>query len=52
MMGSVDKQIMVWLPIDNNSCSIWTSYEITAMWYIIKIISCNTSIDDVDSHTL
>ena len=51
MMGSVDNEILVWLPVENNSCSICISHEITTTWSIIKLLSCNTSIDDVDSHT-
>ena len=50
-MGSVDNKRVVLLPVDNNSCSIWILHTKTAIWYIIKIISCNTSIEDVDSHT-
>ena len=50
-MGSVDNKSLIWIPVENNSCSSCLSYEITVMWYIIKIISCNKSIDDVDSHT-
>ena len=49
-MVSVDKKLMVWLPVDNNYCSSCISYEINVMWSIIKIIYCNTPIDDVDSN--
>ena len=50
MMGSVDREILFWIPVENNPLSTCIPHEITAMWYIIKIISCNTPIDDVDSH--
>ena len=51
MVGSVNIKIMVWIQVDNNSYSVHISHLISAIWYIIKIISCNTPIDDVDSHT-
>ena len=47
----MDNKILVWVPVYNNSCNICISHEITAMGCIIKIIYCNTPIDDVDSHT-
>ena len=51
IMGSVDNKSLVYIPVDNNSCSSWISHEITAIWSIINIISCNTSINDVYYHT-
>ena len=51
IMGSVDNKFLIWISVDINSCSSWISHEITLMWSIIKIISCNISIDDVYSHT-
>ena len=51
MMVSVDKKIMVWLLVDNNSCSICKTNEITDMWSIAKLIYFNSPIDDVDYHT-
>ena len=51
MMGSMDKKMIFWFPVENKSCKSCISHEITLMWSIIKILSCNTSIDDVDSHT-
>ena len=51
MMVSMDNKKLVWLPVDNNSYSSCRYHEITNIWYIIKIISCNMSIDDVYSHT-
>ena len=42
---------MAWIPVENNSCSIWISREITTMWSIINLISCNTPIIDVKYHT-
>ena len=51
MMGSVDKKSLIWIPVDNNSCSSCIYHEITLMGYVIKILYFNTSIDDVDSHT-
>ena len=50
MMGSMDKKRMVCIPVYNNSCSSCIYYEITVMLSTIKIISCYTSIDDVDYH--
>ena len=51
MIGSVDNKSLIWFLVDNNSCSSCISHEITSMWSIIKILSCNTSIDDVGSCT-
>ena len=51
MMGSMDLKIMIWLPVENNSCSSRISHEITVVWSIINILSCNTPIYDVDYNT-
>ena len=45
------KKILVQIIVENNSCSRFISHEITVMWSIIKFLSCNISIDDVDSRT-
>ena len=50
-MVSVDNKRLVWMPVNNSSCSSFISHEITAIWYIIKLISCNRPIDYVESHT-
>ena len=50
MMGSVDNKITICLLVDNNSCSSYIYHEITTVWSIIKLLYCNTSIDDVESH--
>ena len=50
-MGSVDKKILIWFPVDNNSCSSCISHEITLMWSIVKLLSCNTSLYYVESRT-
>ena len=41
--------MLIWFPVENKSSSSCIYHEITMMWSIIKIICCNTSIDDVDS---
>ena len=51
MMCSVDIKTMVYISVDNNSCISCKSHEISAMWYIINLISCNMPIDDVESRT-
>ena len=51
MMISMDKKSLFWIPVYNNSCSSCISHEIPTIWSIIKISSCNTTIDDVDPHT-
>ena len=51
IMGYADNKRLICFKVDNNSCSRCIYHEITAMGYIIKLIYCNTSIDDVDSHT-
>ena len=51
MIGSLDNKSLVWIPVKNNYFSICISYEITAMWSIINLLSFNTLIDDVYSHT-
>ena len=50
-MGSVDNKSMFWLPLENNYCSSWIAYKMTAMLSIIKLLYCNTTIDNLDSHT-
>ena len=51
MIGYVDRKSMVWIPVENKYCSICISHGITVMWYIVKIISCDIPIGDVESHT-
>ena len=51
MMGYLARKSILWITIENDSCSSCISHVITAMLSIINIISCNTYIDDVDSHT-
>ena len=51
MMVSVDKKRLVWLTVENKFVSCCISHEITAIWYIINILSCNIPIGDVDYHT-
>ena len=51
IMVYVDNKTLVWLPVENNSCSSCIYHKITVMWYIIKLLYCNTSIYNVDSHT-
>ena len=50
-MGSVDNTILVWIPVENNYCSSYISYEITVMCSIINITFCNMLIYDVKSYT-
>ena len=42
---------LVWLPVEDNSCSIPLRHKISAMWSITNFLSCNAPIDDVDSYT-
>ena len=51
MIDHVDNNGLVWLLVENNYCSSCVSHEISVMWYIIKFLSCNTPIDDVEYHT-
>ena len=51
MMGYVYNKRLIWIPVENNSCSSCISHEITTILSIIKIISSNTSIDDLESNT-
>ena len=49
MMGSVDNKKLIWNPVENNSCISYMYHEITTMLSLVKIIYCNTFVDDVDS---
>ena len=51
MIESVYINRMVCIIVENNSFSIYIYHEITMTWSIINIISYNTPIDYVDSHT-
>ena len=51
IMESVDIKILVWILVENKSCRSCIYHKITAVWSIIKIISCNTPINNLDSHT-
>ena len=51
MMIYVDNKRSIWFLLENNYCSSCISHEITPMWYIIKLLYCNMSIDDVELHT-
>ena len=49
MMLSLDIKIMVCLTVENNYCSRFIPNVITAMLSIVKLLSCNTHIGDVES---
>ena len=51
MMVSVDNKIMFSIPVNNSSCNIYISHEMSTVGYIIKILYCKTPICDLDSHT-
>ena len=51
VMLSVDWKILVLLPVYNNSGISCISHKISAMGYIINIISWNMPIDDVEYYT-
>ena len=51
MMGSVDHRRLFCLPVDNNYCSSYITYETNIPVSVIRILSCNTSIDDVEYNT-
>ena len=42
---------MVWISVNNNSCSSCISHEVTSMWSVIKLLYCKSSIYYVDSQT-
>ena len=50
-MGYVDIKSPVCIPVENNSYSICISHEITAVLYIMMLISHNMPIDYVGSDT-
>ena len=49
IMRSVYIIRLFWILVDDNSYSIIILYEVSVFWSIIKLLSCNTSIDNVDS---
>ena len=51
MMVSMVRKILAWISVDNNYCSSFMSHEISAMWYIIKLLSYDKTIDDAGSNT-
>ena len=51
-MLSIYIKRLVWIPVENKSCSSCIYHEITVMWSIIKLLYCNTPIDDVESHNI
>ena len=51
VMESVDIMSLLWISIDNNSCSSRIPYEVSAIWYINNILSCKMPNDNVDSNT-
>ena len=50
-IGSVDNKTLIWFTVEKNSCISYIYHEITSILSIIKLLYCNTSIDDVESHT-
>ena len=50
MMGYMDNKNVVCIKVENKYFSSWISHEIIAMWYIIKLLSCNTPTDDIYYH--
>ena len=51
MIVFVDIAGLGWFSVDNNSCSSRISHEVSAMWSIIYLLSCNTPIYNIYSNT-
>ena len=48
MMGSMEIVSLVLFTVYYNFCSSHIYHEVGSIWYIIQLLSCDTTIDDVE----